>query len=247
MIDATKQLVLSRFRIHKLSRDMGLGLLLLIQVITLFVVIPFGVYVPFEYPLINVCHILYAVVSAFTLSRKKWVRLTIFSVLAVIILLPFGRWGLAAKTMMEIISVIAFVFNVFITILVTRRVFTSGRVTSHRIQGAILLYLNVASLFSILYLIASLHIQNAFSGIFDDGLSFNPEKKIADIVYFSMTTITTTGYGDITPLNPIVKSLANMESLFGQLYPATLVARLVGLHIAHEEDERKARKNRVSA
>ena len=42
------------------------------------------------------------------------------------------------------------------------------------------------------------------------------------LLYFSFTTLTTAGYGDITPLNPLARNLANLESVIGQLFPATL-------------------------
>jgi voltage-gated potassium channel len=45
-------------------------------------------------------------------------------------------------------------------------------------------------------------------------------------------TLSTVGYGDITPLSPPARSLAFMEAIIGQIYLAVLVARLVGLHIA---------------
>jgi len=48
--------------------------------------------------------------------------------------------------------------------------------------------------------------------------------------YYSITTLTTLGYGDIIPVHPIARNLAMVESLVGQLYPAILIARLVTLH-----------------
>ena len=56
-----------------------------------------------------------------------------------------------------------------------------------------------------------------------------------DVVYFTMISITTTGFGDIVPVAPLARSLANLESVIGQLFPATLLARLVALHLAHED------------
>jgi hypothetical protein len=55
-------------------------------------------------------------------------------------------------------------------------------------------------------------------------------------MYFSFVTLTTIGYGDITPIHPFARSLANLEGIFGQLYPATLLARLITLELAaHHE------------
>jgi hypothetical protein len=51
----------------------------------------------------------------------------------------------------------------------------------------------------------------------------------AQSIYFSFVALTSTGYGDIVPLHPFARSLANLEGLIGQLFPATLIARLVTL------------------
>jgi hypothetical protein len=50
--------------------------------------------------------------------------------------------------------------------------------------------------------------------------------------YYSFTTLTTLGYGDVTPLTPPAKSLAVVEAVIGQMYIAVLIARLVGTHIS---------------
>ena len=54
----------------------------------------------------------------------------------------------------------------------------------------------------------------------------------ARLLYFSMTTLTTVGYGDITPINPIARSLANLEAIIGQVFPALTLARLVSMQIS---------------
>jgi hypothetical protein len=55
----------------------------------------------------------------------------------------------------------------------------------------------------------------------------------SNLIYFSFATLTTTGYGDVFPVHPIARSLCNLEAVIGQLYPATLLARLVTLEMAH--------------
>ena len=56
------------------------------------------------------------------------------------------------------------------------------------------------------------------------------------MAYFSFTTLTTVGYGDVTPQTPLTQSLANVEALIGQLFPAILIARLVALEIMPRPD-----------
>ena len=55
----------------------------------------------------------------------------------------------------------------------------------------------------------------------------------SNLVYFSFVTLTSVGYGDIVPLHPVVRGIANVEAIIGQLYPATLLARLVTLELEH--------------
>jgi voltage-gated potassium channel len=61
-----------------------------------------------------------------------------------------------------------------------------------------------------------------------------------DFTYYSFVTLTTLGYGDITPVTDPARSLSLLEAVMGQLYLAVLVARLVGIHIA-QSNEKKPR------
>ncbi len=111
---------------------------------------------------------------------------------------------------------------------VARAVFAPGRVTYHRIIGAILLYLTIAATFVALFTLVGVLVPNAFLS-----LSFEDSPALASkLIYFSFVTLTSTGYGDIVPVHPFARSLCNVESIIGQLYPATLLARLVTLELA---------------
>jgi VanZ family protein len=113
-------------------------------------------------------------------------------------------------------------------IVVTRAVFAPGRVTFHRIIGAVLLYLNIGLTFMALFCFVALMVPNAFSGMepLQDNLAV-----ASKLIYFSFVTLTSVGYGDIAPVHPFARSLANIEAIIGQLYPATLLARLVTLQL----------------
>jgi Ion channel len=110
---------------------------------------------------------------------------------------------------------------------VAQAVFRNGRVTYHRIVGAILLYLLIALAFGTLFMLVGLTLPDAFKGI-----TFADNSGLASSVYYlSLVTLTSTGYGDLVPVHPIARSLCNIESIIGQLYPATLLARLVTLEL----------------
>jgi hypothetical protein len=119
------------------------------------------------------------------------------------------------------------IMGIVLISVVARAVFSPGRVTHHRIIGAILVYLSVALTFVALYSIVGLLVPNAFSG-----MSFEDNSALASkVIYFSFVTLTSTGYGDVFPVHPVARSLCNLETIIGQLYPATLLARLVSLEI----------------
>jgi hypothetical protein len=114
---------------------------------------------------------------------------------------------------------------------VARATFAPGRVTYHRVIGAVLLYLTVAVTFASLFTFVGSLIPKAFSG-----MTVEDSPALAtQLIYFSFATLTTTGYGDISPVHPIARSLCNLEAIFGQLYPATLLARLVTLELAQRD------------
>ena len=119
------------------------------------------------------------------------------------------------------------IIAVTLGIVVARAVFGGGRITYHRIVGAILLYLLIAVTFATLFAFVGLSISDAFKGI-----AFEDDSALASsLFYLSFVTLTSTGYGDIVPVHPLARSLCNIESIIGQLYPATILARLVTLEL----------------
>ncbi|HZF10110.1 MAG TPA: potassium channel family protein [Thermoanaerobaculia bacterium] len=112
-----------------------------------------------------------------------------------------------------------------------RAAFGPGRVTWHRVQGAVSLYLILGLLFAHFYGLLNAVVPEAFANV-PVGLNVHAVFYRGPLLYFSFVTLTTTGYGDIVPLHPIARSLATLEAVIGQLFPATLLARLVSLELA---------------
>jgi hypothetical protein len=85
----------------------------------------------------------------------------------------------------------------------------------------------------------AIHFQSSFAGI--------STGEPARLLYFSFATLTTLSYGDVYPVHRVARSLAIAEALIGQLYPAILIATLVGmalqarLNAALEDNESKKR------
>jgi len=133
-------------------------------------------------------------------------------------------------------SLSALIFLILLTLVLLYKVFKeSGKVTVDKIKGAIAVYLLFGLTWSILYGLLEQILPNAFNlpGMAD--ISSADRQQM--LTYFSFVTLTTVGYGDITPTHEVTRMFAIMEALCGQLYPATLLARLVSLEVMHREKE----------
>ena len=109
--------------------------------------------------------------------------------------------------------------------LVFRRIFQDEKVSFDTICHSVALYLLLGVTWALMYLVVNLAITESFADVapsLDSGWS--------DFLYFSFATLTTLGYGDITPDLPFIKVWAVMEAVVGVLYIAILVARLVSLY-----------------
>jgi voltage-gated potassium channel Kch len=115
-----------------------------------------------------------------------------------------------------------------LTWVVVHAVYAPGRITFRRLQGAVVIYLTLAMIFASAYgLILELN-PDAFVKLL---ASEADPKEVAVMLYFSLTTLTTTGYGDIVAVDPLARSLANLESVVGQFFLAITVARLVTMEM----------------
>lgn len=102
-------------------------------------------------------------------------------------------------------------------------------VTSETLWAAVNIYILMAVLFAFFYSVAALAHPGSFNTSVTD---FNEQEQLYGLIYFSFVTITTLGYGDITPADIVVGTIAYLEALFGQLYLAIMIARLVGTYVA---------------
>jgi hypothetical protein len=124
----------------------------------------------------------------------------------------------------------------FAVTLIVYHLFRHRDVDFDTIVGAIVTYLLAAVAFAILFQMLALVRPGAFSGLADDIHADRFELSNA-MMYYSFVCITTMGYGDIVPVGPLARPLSVLEGVFGQLYLAVMIARLVGLHIAHSSSK----------
>lgn len=153
--------------------------------------------------------------------------------------LSFILRGFAYAQPLNVIDVITlgvdFVFYVLMVAILAQHVFSPGKVTFDRLFGAASIYLLLGLLWGVVYVFLLWADPNAFAFNTVPEKTFetmSPDDTIGMLIYFSYVTITTVGYGDLVPNTRFAGMLATLEALTGQLFIATLVARLVGLHIA---------------
>lgn len=127
-----------------------------------------------------------------------------------------------ATTLELLVHVLYLVFIGFCVIILMRRIFGAELVTGDTIRGGIAVYLLAGLAGGLFYDLFLLYDPDAL-GTADIGYSFSTA------IYFSFVTMTTLGFGDITPKTPFLKTVVYLHATLGQLYLAVLVARLVGM------------------
>lgn len=173
---------------------------------------------------------LFLVAGVVNLSRRPLIRLLASLLVVTAITLRMLRhllpspaiigWGLAASLL----------FMFFLSMTSVNRVFREDRpVTVERVAGAVAVYLLFGMTWGYLYGLLDQLLPGAFN-LPPGGEADDPFRQEV-FTYFSFITLTTLGYGDITPVHPVARLCVVIQALFGQLYPATLLARLVSLEI----------------
>ena len=116
-------------------------------------------------------------------------------------------------------------FYTWATWLAARQVLFTGHIDTNKVVGAICIYLLMGLIWALLYLLIAQATPGAFNG-----LEQSPwYENFADVSYYSFVTLTTLGYGDISPVAPIARFLVYMEAIIGVFYMAILVASLIGI------------------
>jgi hypothetical protein len=211
---------------HLPQREWSLTALVVLETITLFVVIPLAAETNFPFP---VSFAFLAAIVAVVLVVVRHSRTALAAICAATfaeILATAYRIARPSHGTEVLDFAAALVFLVAINVVLGITLFGPGRVTVHRILGAIAIYFNVAFGFALADRLVSVLIPGAFTGA-----AFATHHSIATYFYFSFSTLTTNGYGDIVPIDPIARSLSNLEAVIGQLFPATVLARLITLEL----------------
>jgi hypothetical protein len=141
----------------------------------------------------------------------------------------------------DLISLFAFYIVFIINMALTgwtilEYIFTANEVTGSVLSAGITFYLLLGNIFTPIYFLLNALVR-LMTGV--DAFVVNTqtvELTWQRMYYFSFSTLTTLGYGDITPVSPFVEPFVTAEAVIGVLYIAVLMARLVSMYERHNQD-----------
>jgi hypothetical protein len=227
---------------HFWTEESGLTSMLILLCISNFIVSPFFEKGQLPNILIRIIWLALLFAGITTLSETRLQR-RLFSIIPLLLIavnmLRYFRDS-PVLVYLDILTDIA-VFALLIG-MVFVKVFEKGPVTFHRIVGAVAGYMLIGNLWADLFQFLYVHLPGSVQLAASDTDSVI---RPATFVYFSYTTLTTTGFGDILPIHTIARTLVIIEQLIGVFYPAVLIGRLVSLTVesSHSKPSKQAQKN----
>lgn len=208
------------------SGDLGLTLITISLVALIFGVFPMHQYAVLGRAVLDLVIVALMMFGAVSVDRSKWFTgLVVVAVTASTVLLIAGRLHPTPgiHRIGSALSTLTLLLYVRIVLLV---LFRGGVVTWSRMQGGVCAYLLLGLAFGSAFEL----LEDAVPG----SLHFAVVPRTLDeltsrLTYFSFSTLTTIGFGDVTPLTSFARSLATAEAIVGQLFPAILVGALVAM------------------
>ena len=222
-------------RLDQRWRERSLTALLIAQVLTIFGLVPLaatGLRLPAA---VGGFFLLLAMTFAVSLVRGRLSRAVGLLMICLTLLDAAVQLVGAGPGLRAVGDALALTGFLLLSIVVFEAVFGPGRITGHRVRGAVVFYLNIGLLFAFAHRIVAGLVPGAYDHLppGTDTTGF-----IAALDYFSFTTLTTVGYGDIVPVHPIARSLCILEATLGQLLPTVLIARVVGMAMQDRQENK---------
>ena len=128
------------------------------------------------------------------------------------------------------------IFMIMVALTILSDLFRGRRVSGDTLAGAVCVYLLIAVIWGYFFLLIEIIVPGSFS--FTQGharMQLWISQEFFPFFYFSMVTITTVGYGDMSPVSTEAQTFATIEALIGQIYLTILVARLVGMYMFNQQ------------
>jgi hypothetical protein len=175
--------------------------------------------------------------AAYTVQKQQGQRPYILAIIVPLLLLYWlGTYDIVSFTLSGAYLLLVLYFGLLICSYIVQ-IFRSPRVNSNVLYAAFCLYLMIGLLWGTAYALLDHWIPGAYSGFL---LVETQENLIHIYNYFSMVTLTSLGYGDITPRTAGAASLCQLEAIVGQFFTTVLVAWLVGNYVSDKREIDKA-------
>jgi hypothetical protein len=170
-------------------------------------------------------------VAVYAVSFRKGLIVIAFvlGIPAIIERSVFFRAGIGELSAFSAFSVfVSFAFNVFVIVVLFRRIFAPEKPTAETLFGALCIYLMIGFAFARLYGVIAALSSNAF--YLDPATNNHTFPMGFDFIFFSFGSMTTAGSSGIVAVSPQVRSLSVIESILGVLYLAVMISRLIGAY-----------------
>lgn len=186
--------------------------------------------------------VLIAAAAAVGTTRKHMIMTLLLAGCSLVTL--FARTLLPWPSIEIAEGLLTVVYLTYVVCLIVQSLFRRRQVTFDTIAASLCGYLLIGVIYSVIYSLVIAFDASAVSVNSQAGSAFEEihfgDHRTASSLYFSFVTLTTLGYGDLTPVSITARMLTASEALIGQLYLTVLVARLVALHIAGGQTRRSS-------
>ena len=203
--------------------------LLLVALLFLAVAHPFFPAESFGHSVFPIALSAVLIAAIWAVSRHRGVLATGLSLAAPTFVAAWMQHFIQRRWLTVAYLVLGALFLGFTALVVLRQTLGAAAVTTDTIAGAICFYLLLGVIWALIYAL----IELAHPGSFLDGgrpvASAGHHSLVPELLYLSLVTLSTLGYGDVLPVTPQARMLAALEGIIGPLYLAVLIARLVGL------------------
>ncbi len=170
-------------------------------------------------------------------SRLRYLRI-LGSSLALITFCLQIAWFVTGDRPVEAAMMASFaIFCFYTAAVILRHVLSFGPLYADRVHAALSVYILLAFAWAGAY--ATIEILSPGSFFIPHVAGARPDEGaplLADMMHLSIATITSTGFGDITPISPFARSFSQLEQLTGVFYIAVLISRLVSLYPMEERE-----------
>jgi hypothetical protein len=140
--------------------------------------------------------------------------------------LDWFSYIMKAPFLADLSRIMSALFNAYVLVFILSFILKQKDVTADVLMAAVCGYFFLGLMWAFVFLF----LEAVQPGSFE--LARGQAGNAGEFLYFSFVTMTTLGYGDMTPISSGARSLAVLSAVMGQLYLAVTIARLVGMHIS---------------